>query len=1120
MNNDLYDVSKYTDEQLYNILDMDNPSDRELEAKIVHLINKYSNMQNEAGYKLAVFFQNIYSHFFDLNEGFDNPLQISNDYIDQSGNSQKDISNAINENTNLKSTTATSFDIQTTTSFNYIKDKFGINPLLKQTIKRIICIDSQYRDNKNTTLSTDFTFNLSEPLRDVVSLKLESIQIPITWYTISKSYGSNFFYLKGNTDGINNGYHDYQFAIQPKNYTLSKTDINTANIYDAVNKSITDASNMYTDVNFGITSIQSINGSSKSQFILDIQKSYDYSYFYLSFPNWAPSVYSADITGINLINKRSQYISSYLGFNQNIYNSNTIYSNQTKLNTSTYNQTIRNKYPLDIYNNYFDIIRYNGINYNVSSIIDSYRIHLSLPVNNSYSIIDLYNDINNQINNSSFLDISYSNFNKIDINDLQKFNYGKTYFSLSIKLNRYKIKPIPNTNLLISFPDFYNSIWYNCFNFDNSLNQLNIIYSETPLIKSDYYLNKSVNILFKCISPPEYINIIDISINYYDNSGNPYLLNDLLSELNSKFLLNPYTKDSIIKLNNDNITEFNINIEKDFINKDFYFFIKDISSALNIIGIYDINNIDTSYNDNNTIIYGNFLNKLSGYTIDSSYIISYNQIINPNNIIINDVYLSEKYKRNDNAYSFTTYVDLLNEIKFCINNNILYKNTSYSQYPLYNTSILSYCNDPFTNNSNVDISLNIIIQLKITETNYKMILNEGDNPYKLWTQLKLDLSYNLIDNKITYSEIIGNEPISSNKININDLINIFPYYDFLGGAYSISNNKSISINSNKTYSVYSLLLFINNYFNTNQILYGSKIETIYDKNNNEYIKITLNINVIYTTKDYKIVFYDPYSFVKCFIGARSVQNTTWDSTLGWILGFRDYTEYILEKSNQMTDGSNYYYLDSTQGLYQYNEYFININTYTDNSKNIVNNNIISNNIIFLTGDTSCTLNIYNYFYIILDDYIQNHINDGLVSLTQSQTSIALPSYASQANKNCDPVTNTQVLTTIQNTNGLTSKQIYALNQSLISNNNKEKKYSNMSYIADIFAMIPLKISGLPNGSYYVETGGNLQNQERSYFGPVNIQRMTVKLVNDKGDSVDLNKVDWSFSFICEQLYRT
>ena len=32
--NTMYDVNKYTDDELYNILDLINPTDRELEAKI------------------------------------------------------------------------------------------------------------------------------------------------------------------------------------------------------------------------------------------------------------------------------------------------------------------------------------------------------------------------------------------------------------------------------------------------------------------------------------------------------------------------------------------------------------------------------------------------------------------------------------------------------------------------------------------------------------------------------------------------------------------------------------------------------------------------------------------------------------------------------------------------------------------------------------------------------------------------------------------------------------------------------------------------------------------------------------------------------------------------------
>ena len=62
----MYDVETYTDPELLDILDLNNPTDRELEAKIVSLIRKYENMQNDSGNKLAKFFDDIYNHFFDL----------------------------------------------------------------------------------------------------------------------------------------------------------------------------------------------------------------------------------------------------------------------------------------------------------------------------------------------------------------------------------------------------------------------------------------------------------------------------------------------------------------------------------------------------------------------------------------------------------------------------------------------------------------------------------------------------------------------------------------------------------------------------------------------------------------------------------------------------------------------------------------------------------------------------------------------------------------------------------------------------------------------------------------------------------------------------------------------
>ena len=63
-NENMYDVTTYTDAELFNILDLDAPTDRELEAKIIFLINKYKNMQNAAGDQLTEFFENIYRRFF------------------------------------------------------------------------------------------------------------------------------------------------------------------------------------------------------------------------------------------------------------------------------------------------------------------------------------------------------------------------------------------------------------------------------------------------------------------------------------------------------------------------------------------------------------------------------------------------------------------------------------------------------------------------------------------------------------------------------------------------------------------------------------------------------------------------------------------------------------------------------------------------------------------------------------------------------------------------------------------------------------------------------------------------------------------------------------------------
>jgi len=77
-----------------------------------------------------------------------------------------------------------------------------INPDIKSTLSRLINIDSAYRSTITANNTADsFVFELSEPLLNVVSLSLYSLEVPQSWYTISQTKGtSNFiFYLLDST---------------------------------------------------------------------------------------------------------------------------------------------------------------------------------------------------------------------------------------------------------------------------------------------------------------------------------------------------------------------------------------------------------------------------------------------------------------------------------------------------------------------------------------------------------------------------------------------------------------------------------------------------------------------------------------------------------------------------------------------------------------------------------------------------------------------------------------------------------------------------------------------------------------------------------------------------------
>jgi hypothetical protein len=71
-----------------------------------------------------------------------------------------------------------------------------INPLTRRILRQNINIDTRFRDNYYKTQSTNFHLDLPIRLTQVVSLQLTALELPTTYYTVSKQYGNNYFVIE------------------------------------------------------------------------------------------------------------------------------------------------------------------------------------------------------------------------------------------------------------------------------------------------------------------------------------------------------------------------------------------------------------------------------------------------------------------------------------------------------------------------------------------------------------------------------------------------------------------------------------------------------------------------------------------------------------------------------------------------------------------------------------------------------------------------------------------------------------------------------------------------------------------------------------------------------------
>ena len=440
-----------------------------------------------------------------------------------------------------------------------------------------------------------------------------------------------------------------------------------------------------------------------------------------------------------------------------------------------------------------------------------------------------------------------------------------------------------------------------------------------------------------------------------------------------------------------------------------------------------------------------------------------------------DVWLKNQYLKQDGSKPFNTYTSRDNKVQTFQDDQ-----NNHDQMKRERLGAVDVVNVPVSQGTLNPVLKNITSRIVMLDSAYRQNIIPYDSPVSACTDYTLDLSDTLNN---TLSIKLSSVQIPYTWYNI---------AGYLGNScfgYILNPATPDDLNFNDTFFVAN-----NQYVDKNTLLIGLNAGTYIGPNPNLAFSLTgasgsgsgnyFTITNTSQTDNVRIVFYNGKNpNMNCNpSGCRSPSKL--DNNLGWILGFRS-------TNIQGLDLAIAYDIGPGQKI---------------------------------TADVPYTNVGPTYFLLVIDDFNQNHLNQGLVNIDDTDTTLSAPSYIdANINFSCftsDSGYNSPFPVYIPNApTRLTQAQLYSANQILENRKNTTSFRIAGPTTTDVLAIIPLKVGGLSFGDTYVEFGSSLLQNERVYFGPVNISRMRVTLRDDKGNVVNLNGADWSFSLISTHLYE-
>jgi hypothetical protein len=272
---------------------------------------------------------------------------------------------------------------QTPYIMSYPQEYFSgqINPLHKRIIKKILNVDTRFRDNYTTNVATNCSILLPIEFKNIVNMQLMSIEIPNTFYTISEQYHNNYFSIRCGLEKITYIIPDGIYTNQDLVDFLNNYAVN--NNIDPLVYQILYYMSFSVNINNNIT----IPGESGSgQFIIGISPDYigiqppDFSVNFLDNIDGTPDFN----TPINL------KLGWLLGFRSGVYSGNSVYISEgiIDLYGPKYGFLAVDDYNNNVNNGFYSAFTQSILNQNILS-----RISFPNQTSKTFNIIN-HNNMN------------------------------------------------------------------------------------------------------------------------------------------------------------------------------------------------------------------------------------------------------------------------------------------------------------------------------------------------------------------------------------------------------------------------------------------------------------------------------------------------------------------------------------------------------------------------------------------------------------------------------------------------------------------------------------------------------------------------------------------------------